>query len=310
MGITIGYRGRLRPTASAADLAREATLLGAARGWRVDPLVDDDPDRGPLRGVTLWPHDDCDPLAVGVDADGVVDDFCKTAFAPAEVHVAVCDVLRGLERVVVWEEVFDEGGYWEGGDASVLAHERAVFEAMLDQVAARPGVRVGVKLPDGRHLDVLSDDDAEPGDDPMNGVGWDPATATLDYGAFRLAVAGGHVVPGAPGEPIGVYTPDETTVLQLSWLGRDPDDDPIVHATSMCARVCGDDVAQEVASLPGARGFTAFKPDVPGRMKVWCLAVGEVTVLATATSGAATPGAAAAAEAIVEGWLATLAPTA
>lgn len=65
----------------------------------------------------------------------------KTQFSSPDVHIAVCSLLRVVERYAVEWEVEDEGGYWESGDREKLARRMERLYAALKMLASKEGRR-------------------------------------------------------------------------------------------------------------------------------------------------------------------------
>lgn len=66
----------------------------------------------------------------------------KTQFATPEVHIAVCSLLRLVERYASRLEVIDEGGYWESGDGEELAERMERLNAALAMLASDEGLEM------------------------------------------------------------------------------------------------------------------------------------------------------------------------
>lgn len=67
--------------------------------------------------------------------------WVKTQFSSPEVHIAVCSLLRLVEKYAVEWEVEDEGGYWESGDREELARRMERLRAVLEMLAGEEGRR-------------------------------------------------------------------------------------------------------------------------------------------------------------------------
>lgn len=134
MGVTIHYRGRLRSAGDIQAHSDEAARIAASHRWQVHRFAD---------GVILGPHRGCEPLFLVFHDDGRLHglfgdewSFCKTQFAPVEVHVQIVDLLRHLqERFYEDFEVIDDGEYWETGDLVRLTDHLRVTSAAIDSVA-------------------------------------------------------------------------------------------------------------------------------------------------------------------------------
>ena len=168
MGVTIHFEGRLRDDDALANVLAIAAEHAESNGWASETL-DRDHDvlnreideescdyEGPVRGVALYPHEDCEPVRLEFDADLFVQEFTKTQFAGVAIHCAVVALLRDLEPHFVELEVFDEGEYWDSGDLERLEEHCAAFDvALADFVANNPNVAVKVHLPGGRIADIV-----------------------------------------------------------------------------------------------------------------------------------------------------------
>lgn len=90
-----------------------------------------------IRGLIIDVHPDCETVHLLFNRQGLLRNyapqapgyyteqeyfFVKTQFAPIEVHVAICELLRFVkDNYMPGLEVTDEGWYWETGDRERLA---------------------------------------------------------------------------------------------------------------------------------------------------------------------------------------------
>jgi hypothetical protein len=138
-------------------------------GWRWDAIAesiatlrrarnDEDCDyTGPTRGIALYPHENVDPLRFEFDRDLFMQDYIKTQFAPAEIHVKVVALLKEIAPQFSNLTVEDEGEYWDSGSTDVLAgHLDACFRAIDDEISRHPDLQGPVRLPSGRIADLIS----------------------------------------------------------------------------------------------------------------------------------------------------------
>lgn len=102
----------------------------------------------PVTGVMLSPHPDAEPIRLEFDTDLYMQHFCKTQFAPAQVHVEVIGLLRELAPLMEDFSVEDEGGYWETGDLQHLEEQLARGLALIRMVAAHGGALVAPHIAD------------------------------------------------------------------------------------------------------------------------------------------------------------------
>ena len=169
MGVTIHFEGRLR------DLPSFAAVLSLARGfsdahhWPCWPIEqthvtlkrvrnEEDWDySGPVNGLAIEPHTDSEPFRLEFDRDLYLQEYCKTQFAPIEVHLQVVELLNLLKPLFENLQVTDEGEYFETGDLALLTqHRNSCFE-VIDQYLAEPDRYQGpTRLQSGRIIDITS----------------------------------------------------------------------------------------------------------------------------------------------------------
>ena len=129
----------------------ETTLL------RVDDNEEDWDYCGPVKGVVLYPSEDCDPVRFEFDRNLYVQEFTKTQFAGVQTHLQVLELLRAVEPFFRDLKVEDEGEYWEKGSLLTLAEHMKRVQDVIDQEKKNnPSVQVKVKTPDGRIMDLMS----------------------------------------------------------------------------------------------------------------------------------------------------------
>ena len=167
-GVTINYEGSAKNNRAIDAILSEATSFGKGRGWRVEPVAKDKVElervidertakyAGALRGIILYPNDMCEPVHIEFGSDMFMQDFVKTQFAGADIHVSVIDLLRRLKPYFTSLKVDDEGEYWETSDKLKLEKHIATVNRMLDDIKReKPSARGPVKLKDGRIADVI-----------------------------------------------------------------------------------------------------------------------------------------------------------
>ena len=160
MGVTIHFSGTLR---SATDLAAVRSIASKwAAHWQCE-VVDISSDKqklirvrdgevciyeSPVTGAMLMPHPDADPLVLEFDRDLYVQHFCKTQFAPAQVHVEIIEMLQELAPLFEHFAVHDEGGYWGSGDRQHLEQQLALGLDLINKIAAHDGALIAPLLED------------------------------------------------------------------------------------------------------------------------------------------------------------------
>jgi hypothetical protein len=112
---------------------------------------------GPVKGVAVHLHEDCDPVRFEFDRDLYVQEFTKTQFAGAEYHLKVIDLLRTVQPLFQELKVDDEGEYWDTGDQAVLQdHLKTIDKIIEDELKKNPAARMKVREPDGKIIDLIS----------------------------------------------------------------------------------------------------------------------------------------------------------
>ena len=168
MGVTIHFEGSLPDEGSFTTVLSIARNHAKRYGWKVETI--DAPDvllqrvrgehdwdyRGPVRGIALYPHEDCDPVRLEFDKDLFVQEFTKTQFAGIDVHRQINELLRALAPHFRDLRIEDEGELWDTGDVELLQTHFSNCERVLQEhLRENPSARAKIKLPDGRILDFV-----------------------------------------------------------------------------------------------------------------------------------------------------------
>jgi hypothetical protein len=170
MGVTIHYEGKLSDRESLQQCLRIASDFAASHQWTSE-LIEREEARlprffneerfeyfGPTRGINVYPHENCEPVTLEFDRNLFLQDFTKTQFAGAEIHIRVIELLRAIEPCFASLEIFDEGEYWESSDRAQLeTHLKANAEALTRRIAGHPSAKVMVKTADGKIVDATID---------------------------------------------------------------------------------------------------------------------------------------------------------
>jgi len=165
MGITINYRGKIDDLSEVDHLSGELQDFAGILNWDHQLWTEDwsQPNTAsmskegdivrvngniPIRGITLYPHEKCEPLSITFSKEGYLASSItmvlaaenrvkpdeswqtvKTQFAPIDTHIAIIKLLRFIKtRYISNLEVVDEGCYWQSDDINEL-------ESRLETVA-------------------------------------------------------------------------------------------------------------------------------------------------------------------------------
>jgi hypothetical protein len=148
MGLTIHYKGQLRPGTDIGALVDELFDFAQQLDWKYTVLHDER-----VHGIVLNPGHNCESvwmvftpegrlvqpiwLARGeTDEDFLYQLWTKTQFAGEEMHMAIVKLLHYLDdRYFETFEVYDEGEYWESGDPERLKTIFGRFRFALNTLA-------------------------------------------------------------------------------------------------------------------------------------------------------------------------------
>jgi hypothetical protein len=172
MGVTIHFEGHLRDRAAMTDLLQFARRFASERGWVTEEIneanvkllrVDENEKAcdylGSVIGLKLIPGNDCEPIKLEFDNDLYVQEWTKTQFAGAEMHLTVCDFLHSIQPYFETFKVNDEAEYWNTGDTKLLKQHLAACDRLIEEhLQAHPTAKVKVKEPTGRIVDIITYD--------------------------------------------------------------------------------------------------------------------------------------------------------
>jgi hypothetical protein len=169
MGVTIHFEGQLKGEAAYQDLISTVSSFAKAENWPTQMIesaevtllrVRDEQDWdyiGPVKGIELYAHEDCDPVRLEFDRELYIQEFTKTQFAGVECHLKVIDLLKAIEPYFVELRVEDEGEFWEIADRDVLVqHLDWSRRAIEEELRKNPSARMKVKEPDGKIIDLIT----------------------------------------------------------------------------------------------------------------------------------------------------------
>lgn len=171
MGITINYRGKIDKIGDVPRLSGEIKEFADILGWEIrqwdenwhlpnSAALEIKSDRCvlsghvPIRGVSVIPHPDCEPLFLTFRNDGMLassmhmvlmadeeidsDDMwlsTNTQFSSADTHVALIKLLKFVKSKYISNlVVHDDGRYWESEDMFELQNRFSGIGAALDTI--------------------------------------------------------------------------------------------------------------------------------------------------------------------------------
>ncbi len=170
MGITIHYRGRVSPKVKTKEFHIYAGLICKEKKWKITDLSEtegdavlDHPDgeipyQGKLSTFVITPHEHCDPVTFQITGDGYFKNWCKTQFAPLEVHVGLVDLFRQVKIKLSELVIQDEGGFWESNNAEAL--EERIIKCFMEIQKSKeddPEYYGPVKSENGRITDLMKE---------------------------------------------------------------------------------------------------------------------------------------------------------
>lgn len=169
MGVTIHFEGQLIDEDAYQELMALISSTAKVEGWRTEPIesretkllpVRNEQDwdyTGPVKGIEVCLHEDCDPVRLEFDRDLYLQEFTKTQFAGADWHLKVVGLLRAIQPYFRELKVDDEGEFWDTGNRTILEnHLRASQEAIERTSREHPGARIKVRALDGKLIDLIT----------------------------------------------------------------------------------------------------------------------------------------------------------
>jgi hypothetical protein len=167
-GVTIHYEGTAISAEAIPKILSLVTATAKKNQWRVDDAsssrgklerVIDEKDKdyqGRVTGVVVRIGDDCEPLHFQFGDDLFMQDFVKTQFARAEVHVQIVALLDSLRPYFRKLTVDDEGEFWEKRDRAVLEGHMRKIDSLLAEIKKKdPKAKGPVRLKSGRIADII-----------------------------------------------------------------------------------------------------------------------------------------------------------
>ena len=169
MGITIHFQGRIAPKIKPREVWIYAGLLCDEKKWRITDLYETEepmelaqsdgewiPYAGKLSTFIIDMHEHSEKLVFQITAEGYFRNWCKTQFAPLEIHKGVVDFFRQIRKKFSELVIQDEGGYWESNDAEAL--EERIVKCFLEMQKTKdedPEYYGPVKTEAGRITDLM-----------------------------------------------------------------------------------------------------------------------------------------------------------
>jgi hypothetical protein len=173
MGVTIHYEGQLKSLDALDELLARTRVFAEEQYWTFEIIddvhkrlerfiADDDPEldgeeqvyEGPVQGIRLLPHPDCEPFTLEFDSHLFFQDYTKTQFAGASIHRKLVELLGDLEPLFATLKVMDEGEYWTSRDENLLQdHFKQIEEVINEQY---PNAQRKVRTSTGRLIDVIT----------------------------------------------------------------------------------------------------------------------------------------------------------
>ena len=115
---------------------------------------------GPVTGIVLYPHENAEPLRLEFDKDLYIQEYIKTQFAGAPVHIAIIEYLRRIQPCFLTLHVTDEAEYWDTNDSDLLqAHLTQTQKTIGELMTQYSNAKMMVRTSDGRIIDIIHYDE-------------------------------------------------------------------------------------------------------------------------------------------------------
>ncbi|HEY6167604.1 MAG TPA: hypothetical protein VI454_06165 [Verrucomicrobiae bacterium] len=167
-GVTIHYEGTAASPSAVAKIIEVVTAAAKKNKWTIEDTsakrgrllrVIDEKNKdyeGKVTGVVIRIGGNCEPLHFQFGDDLFMQDFVKTQFAGADVHIQIVEMLESIRPFVKQLTVGDEGEFWGKRDRAILeGHIQKINSVIADMKKKNPKARVAVRLESGRVADVI-----------------------------------------------------------------------------------------------------------------------------------------------------------
>jgi len=168
MGITIHFEGRLKNNENYDALIKKVIEFSKFQNWKYFQFENESKVlerikneenwdyEGLTKGIHVVPHENSEPLIFEFDKDLYIQEYCKTQFAPIEIHLKVIELLHVLVQYFESIDILDEGEYWETNDVNLLEQNWEDFYIAMDKAIEENNSLQGpFKLENGRIIDLM-----------------------------------------------------------------------------------------------------------------------------------------------------------
>lgn len=167
-GVTIHYEGTAKSPDAVAEILSSVTTFAKKHSWSVEDasskdgqlkriIEEKDKDyKGRITGVVVRITDNCEPLHFQFDDNLFMQDYVKTQFAGAEVHVQIVELLESLRPYFTKINVVDEGDYWDSRDRMFLEGHIAKVNSIISDIKQKnPQAQGSLPMKSGRIADIV-----------------------------------------------------------------------------------------------------------------------------------------------------------
>lgn len=116
----------------------------------------DAPYQGTVKGIKIEPHHNCEQLTFEFGNDLFMQNYCKTQFAPIEVHISIIKLLKSISPHFATLNVFDEGEYWDTEEVELLQKEMDYCFTQMEKMKNEDSTLSGpFRVENGRIIDLM-----------------------------------------------------------------------------------------------------------------------------------------------------------
>ena len=167
-GVTIHFEGTAASPEAVTRILTAVATFAQKNNWKIEDAsaangqlqrVIDEKDKdyhGTITGVVIHVTDNCEPVYFQFGDDLFMQDYVKTQYTGAEVHIQIVHLLESLRPLFKRIDVIDEGDYWNLYDKSVLEAHIAKVDSMLEDMKKKnPKAQGPLRMKSGRIVDLL-----------------------------------------------------------------------------------------------------------------------------------------------------------
>ncbi|SCY44375.1 hypothetical protein [Desulfoluna spongiiphila] len=167
-GVTIHFEGTAKSQNSVTQILTEASKFSQKNNWVIRDasatetilervINEQNVDyKGKVTGVVIDISENCEPIYIQFGEDLFMQDYVKTQFAGAGVHIQIIKLFESIRPHFQELVIFDEGEYWETRDTAILEGHISKINSMIEGIKKdNPKAQGPLRTVSGRIIDII-----------------------------------------------------------------------------------------------------------------------------------------------------------